>query len=301
MFEFRSGFSGYDVSWWLSTLVNALCMLVVQSVLWKTHRVRKVLPLEVVPTQLELYAAVACVWLAYLGSIKTIVHGARGFIWILSKFELVDIPSHGFLRGCDLVACLDNTLSDHFSGAGIVAQLVRQVITTWQLNQGLLFILDIAIPFIQSFHHKPRTTIETLYSRVNILVAFLKLITIGLASSHSPNHPKLRTANNDSHPLSTTQKVLLQRTQPSSPKKGRTLSWSLTVDKESIDEMKEMLGPPGGFGELGFCVTKNEVRFEAMGVGTSFALAFGAEGDEAVLMRKPPVRPEVKGKRRKTK
>jgi hypothetical protein len=67
--------------------------------------------------------------------------------------------------------------------------------------------------------------------------------------------------------------------------------------------MKETLGPPGGFGELGFCVGKDDVRYEAMGVGTSFGLVFAVE--EVVMETKvginAAVRPEVKGRRRKTK
>jgi hypothetical protein len=41
--------------------------------------------------------------------------------------------------------------------------------------------------------------------------------------------------------------------------------------------MKETLGPPGGFGEMGFSVGKDGIRFEAMGVGTSFNLMFELE------------------------
>jgi len=121
------------------------------------------------------------------------------------------------------------------------------------------------------------------------------------ASSVSPAF-QLCIPESDNASLSTTQKIGLQRKQSSSPKKGRTLSWSLTVDKEALDEMKETLGPPGGFGELGFCVAKDEIRFEAMGVGTSFGLVFTVEDEEVGSVIKPAIsRPEVKGKRRKTK
>ena len=56
------------------------------------------------------------------------------------------------------------------------------------------------------------------------------------------------------------------------------MSWDLTVDRHALDEMKETLGPPGGFGELGFSVAGDRVCFGAMGVGTRFDLTFMLDG-----------------------
>jgi hypothetical protein len=49
------------------------------------------------------------------------------------------------------------------------------------------------------------------------------------------------------------------------------------IDKDTLNELKETLGPPCGFGEMGFSIGKDGVRFEAMGTGTSFNLKFELE------------------------
>lgn len=67
---------------------------------------------------------------------------------------------------------------------------------------------------------------------------------------------------------------------------GRTLDWDVVVEKSALDEMKETLGPPGGFGELGFIVEKDGVSFQAMGVGTKFNLRFLINGKEDCQPRK---------------
>ena len=76
------------------------------------------------------------------------------------------------------------------------------------------------------------------------------------------------------------QTVQLQRHQDELPVNGqRTLNWDVRVDKEALGEMMETLGPPGGFGELGFSITAGKVCFGAMGVGTRFNLNFVLEED----------------------
>ncbi|CZR66501.1 uncharacterized protein PAC_16402 [Phialocephala subalpina] len=298
MLDLSAGFSGIELTWWLGIFGDCLCMLGVQYLLLKTHRARKVLPAEVVPTQPELYAGVACFWLAFLGSIKTLVHTRRGLFWILSSLEVVD---HDGLWRVSEILSLNETSVHEASDTKLGLQLFNRVLLTWQLHQALIFVLDTIIPFLKNLNRKPDTTLRTLCSRIRTLVAFLQLITVGhSASSVSPAF-QLCIPESDNASLSTTQKIGLQRKQSSSPKKGRTLSWSLTVDKEALDEMKETLGPPGGFGELGFCVAKDEVRFEAMGVGTSFALVFTVEDEVGSVVKPATSRPEVKGKRRKTK
>jgi hypothetical protein len=76
------------------------------------------------------------------------------------------------------------------------------------------------------------------------------------------------------------QAVQLQRRHDEFPVDGqRTLNWDVRVDKEALGEMMETLGPPGGFGELGFSITAGKVCFGAMGVGTRFNLNFVLEED----------------------
>lgn len=91
------------------------------------------------------------------------------------------------------------------------------------------------------------------------------------------------------------QLISLERHQSDDPVEGaRTLNWSIAVDKKALDEMKETLGPPGGFGEMGFSVSQEGVSFEAMGIGTRFNLSF--------LLSKSPTgdqRPRSPKKKRK--
>jgi hypothetical protein len=69
------------------------------------------------------------------------------------------------------------------------------------------------------------------------------------------------------------QIIYLERRQTDHPNEGqRILSWNIVVDSEAMNEMKETLGPPEGFGELGFNISRDGVRFEAMDVETSFNL-----------------------------
>ncbi|KAG4425031.1 hypothetical protein IFR04_001801 [Cadophora malorum] len=109
--------------------------------------------------------------------------------------------------------------------------------------------------------------------RASKFVAFIHNITLG-SPTGAPHLPP-KTLIQDSDSSSITQTISLRRTQTDRRKEGqRDLAWTLVIDKEALDEMKETLGPPGGFGELGFSVGRDGVRFEAMGVGTSFVLAF---------------------------
>ena len=88
------------------------------------------------------------------------------------------------------------------------------------------------------------------------------------------------TANSDmrNEEMMITQTISLERRQDHSPTENeRVLNWNFLVDKSALDEMKGVLGPPGGFGELGFNVAKDHVCFGAMGIGTSFNLTFELE------------------------
>ncbi|KAB8305172.1 hypothetical protein EYC80_004462 [Monilinia laxa] len=79
------------------------------------------------------------------------------------------------------------------------------------------------------------------------------------------------------------QIIELSRQRTESLKNGdheRKLDWRLVIDEEALNEMKEMLGPPGGFGELGFNVAKDRVCLGAVCRGSSFVLTFELEDRE---------------------
>jgi hypothetical protein len=142
----------------------------------------------------------------------------------------------------------------------------------------LTFVLDTGIPFWFELRQSPQKAIHKVDKRLkeifNILQSTFQQPFSGLLVELSQ---KLR----DDNWKAKGQAIHLERRQTDYPSEGqRRLSWNIVVDEEAMDEMKETLGPPGGFGELGFNVAKDGVRFEAMGVGTSFNLIFKLREDE---------------------
>ncbi|RAL58312.1 hypothetical protein DID88_006424 [Monilinia fructigena] len=99
------------------------------------------------------------------------------------------------------------------------------------------------------------------------------------------NDSELMTVDmgNESGNGSQEQIIELSRQRTESLKNGdheRKLDWRLVIDEEALNEMKEMLGPPGGFGELGFNVAKDRVYLGAVCRGSSFVLTFELEDRE---------------------
>lgn len=153
-----------------------------------------------------------------------------------------------------------------------VVSLFSKVVFTWCLHLLLVFFIDTLIPFVHELRITPHKTLQTLKLRIQETVTFLRAVFRDPFSKLS-----LRKAGSFSEKVEKTGKsaIVLERRRTDHPREGkRRLSWSIVVDNDALDEMKETLGPPGGFGELGFNVAKDGVRFEAMGVGTSFNLCF---------------------------
>lgn len=288
MLGFRAGWIGSEIGW-LETFGTSICMLCIQFLLFKSHRARKVLPLEVVPSQPEIYAAISCFWLVYLGSIKTLLHVANLFSWSWSKIQSVGNPLSND-NGSFSSTLEEISIQTQRSNIGLGFQLLSLVLLTWQLHQFTLFTLDTTIPcLIKLTTTQPRIILYNLHYRFVTLITFFHLLTIGHPTPHqdpslNPNqfqNPSLIfPSSSPNSPNSSTQITLQQTQTPSQNQKERTLSWTLTIPPSLLNEMKETLGPPGGFGELGFCVGREEVRFEGMGVGTSFGLTFSVDGEE---------------------
>jgi hypothetical protein len=149
--------------------------------------------------------------------------------------------------------------------------LLNRVLITWYFHLGLVLLLDTAIPFWQGLHRNPHKALRKIELRSKEILGFLDSKFQDPFSDFSllprKNPKEILRSNN--------QEIHLERRRTDHPNKGeRRLSWNIVVDKDALDEMKETLGPPGGFGELGFNVARDGVQFEAMGVGTSFNLMF---------------------------
>ncbi|KAN0091677.1 hypothetical protein V8E51_017524 [Hyaloscypha variabilis] len=153
----------------------------------------------------------------------------------------------------------------------------KMVFISWNLHQGLMFVLHTGIPLLREVRQRPQKAIQRLDVRYKELSRFVEAAFRPTTSSPEdlrPEKPKKASKTR-------LQPIHLQRHRNDKSNEGeRRLSWTVVVDKDAMDEVKETLGPPGGFGELGFNVAKDGVRFEAMGVGTSFNLMFKVREDD---------------------
>ncbi|KAH7400321.1 hypothetical protein BKA64DRAFT_708008 [Cadophora sp. MPI-SDFR-AT-0126] len=254
-------------------------MLALQYLLLKIHRLRKLLAPEAIPRISEVWFGVAGFWMGQL-AIDAVASGVLSVVFTI----LLDIDMYSRGRA----SCYEQRPGGIF---GALRILVDRVVVSWILHGGLVILLDVIIPYSKDQRRNPGGEFAKIFSRASKLLTFIHNITLGWPTG-APHIP-LKTLIQDSSSRSTTQTIRLQRTQTDHPNEGqRNLTWNIVIDKEALDEMKETLGPPGGFGELGFSVGRDEVRFEAMGVGTSFLLGF-----EVVASKKV----RVAAVRRKTK
>ncbi|KAG4444140.1 hypothetical protein IFR05_000369 [Cadophora sp. M221] len=278
---FRNGTSSSSIDdglGWISNFGAFVCMLALQYLLLKIHRLRRVLAVEAIPRVSEVWFGVGAFWIGQL---------------------LLDVAAIAILRVVFNILFHPGFAAENKASYALISRissfirvLIDRILVSWMLHHGLVILLDIIIPFTKDRRRNPHRELTNVISRTSQLLTFIHSITLGSATNIAPHMP-LKIFIQDSNSRSTTQTVRLQRTQSDHPNEGqRTLAWNLVVDKDALDEMKETLGPPGGFGELGFSVGGDGIRFEAMGVGTSFVLDF----EIAVTDRRPVVTA-----RRKTK
>jgi hypothetical protein len=219
------------------------------------------------PTQTEMCVGIILFWSIQLG-LGQILAGIGSIISFgLSDFTVNNQHAEG--------SHLDFRLAIYGMGFrwlwGGLVLLFSRVLITWYFHLGLVFFLDIGTPFWQELRRSPHKAFQKLELRLKEIVSFLESAFQDPFSEFS----LLPRATSDQILKFNNQAIHLERRQTDHPSKGqRRLSWSIAVDKDALDEMKETLGPPGGFGELGFNVARDGVRFEAMGVGTSFNLMF---------------------------
>ncbi|KAH7327503.1 hypothetical protein BKA65DRAFT_68199 [Rhexocercosporidium sp. MPI-PUGE-AT-0058] len=251
-----------DALGWMSNFAVVCCMLALQYPLLKIHRLRRVLAPEAIPTISEVWVGIAAFWICQL------VLGVLGNSALRVVLRVVWDPMFAVER---LSSCGDINPSKVPTAVRV---LVDRMVVSWILHHGLVILLDIIIPFAKDQRRNLQTELTSILSRTSQFLTFIHKITLGSPATNTPHVP-LKILIQDSNSRSTIQTVRLQRTQTDHSNEGqRTLAWNLVVDKEALDEMKETLGPPGGFGELGFSIGRDGLRFEAMGVGTSFVLDF---------------------------
>ena len=153
-----------------------------------------------------------------------------------------------------------------------LASILGATLTTWFLHLCLIYFLETGIPFCRQLLKSRQKTLKKLSARLKEIHNFLKSTLQDPFSGFSVSF----AGDIADEVLNSNRKIIyLERQQTDHQNEGqRILSWNVVVDSEAMNEMKETLGPPGGFGELGFNISRDGVRFEAMGVGTSFNLMF---------------------------
>ncbi|TGO10407.1 hypothetical protein BTUL_0136g00300 [Botrytis tulipae] len=172
--------------------------------------------------------------------------------------------------------------------------LVLEVIFSWFFSQVSLWVMDTIIPFLGELRGDSdfRGMLRRLGRRTREIYKFMFMIdwSHDFEFSQSSNAQLLNggdasTSPDENHDQKKEQIIELsrQRSESLSSEKGtqeRKLDWKLIIDASALNEMKEMLGPAGGFGELGFSVARDRVCLGAVSRGSSFMVTFGLEGVE---------------------
>ncbi|EDO00207.1 predicted protein [Sclerotinia sclerotiorum 1980 UF-70] len=181
---------------------------------------------------------------------------------------------------------------------------VLEVITTWLLSQIFILISDVLIPLYHDLRRDRRIVVARMQSRVWELEQFVRMMDWNSEYDSEcllRDKEEERSGNEcDSESGNQEQIIELSRQRSESLENGdheRKLDWRLVIDEEALNEMKEMLGPPGGFGELGFSVARDRVCLGAVSRGSSFMVTFtlGGGGDDHGLRRKKVGRRGRKG------
>ncbi|KAF7895745.1 uncharacterized protein EAF01_009707 [Botrytis porri] len=180
---------------------------------------------------------------------------------------------------------------------GFTKLLVLEVLFSWFLSQVSHWVMDTIIPFLgevrgqRDFRGKLRSAGRRTREIYNFILHVDWSHDFELSHSQSSNAHVLNgggdaSTYHDENPNRQKEQIIelsRQRSESLSSDKGtqeRKLDWKLIIDASALNEMKEMLGPPGGFGELGFSVAKDRVCLGAVSSGSSFMVTFGLEGSE---------------------
>ncbi|KAH8588676.1 hypothetical protein B0O99DRAFT_693242 [Bisporella sp. PMI_857] len=264
----------------VSTLVACLYMSLIQYLLLKTHRSK---PSPKSPTSPELYFVITVLWILHRvlsGIINLIVDTSVRFV--LSQDEWL---MYQFLRSTHYGYSLQNSMlgssfqpTPEWNGFSV---LIYEVLATWLISSSINTVLDTIIPLVRNIRKDPQAAIVKLPYRCLELLDFARELTRKSVPEPGMRIERPRGGSLVGNEKGVVQVINLKRHQSRNPvKEERILNWDLTIDKSALDEIKETLGPPGGFGELGFNVSGDRVFFGAMGVGTRFNLNFvlGARG-----------------------
>ncbi|KAF7952711.1 hypothetical protein EAE96_005942 [Botrytis aclada] len=177
---------------------------------------------------------------------------------------------------------------------GFAKLLVLEVIFSWFLSQVSHGVMDTIIPFLGELRrdYDFRGLWRSMGRRTREIYKFMLNVDWRHDFEFSPSsHAQLLNGGEasmspDENPAQQREQIIelsRQRSESLSSEKGtqeRKLDWKLVIDASALNEMKEMLGPAGGFGELGFSVARDRVCLGAVSRGSSFMVTFGLEEGE---------------------
>jgi hypothetical protein len=257
-----------DIWLYVASVENFFFMLVLQLLLFKISRIRKSTPTETIPTHTELSLSIIIFWTLQLALEKLLnlsIVALRREEWS-GNIEKHRVPSHAWR-----LQYLDAMIFDARLLTAWLGPLFKRTLWTSGIHLILVNLFDHGLPFASSFLHHPKKVTPQIRSRFfNFFAFMLPLILHPFSQTPIPRNSTWHVETE-----STSQIIRFQRALSNgSGKQQRNLFWNPDIDKDAMNEMKEILGPAGGFGELGFCVQKGSVKFECMGIGTSFILTF---------------------------
>ncbi|ESZ94612.1 hypothetical protein SBOR_5023 [Sclerotinia borealis F-4128] len=227
------------------------------------------------PTTGETYLLVGGLWLihAFVNAILSSILDT--FVWLFSSPE----TAATYMNWRDSLYNMRYWAGGVKSGvAGSVKMLAVELIATWILSQTFLLISDTLIPLLYELRQDHKIVLARIQQRVLELHHYVRMMDWENDSELVTTKMEDESSNGNQEQI-----IELSRQRSESLTNGdheRKLDWILVIDEEALNEMKEMLGPPGGFGELGFNVAKDRVCLGAVSRGSSFILTFELEGSE---------------------
>ena len=256
-----------SVAFAISTACACVFMVMLQYILLKIHSSKKG-PKS--PRPLEIYLIVTFLWTLHHIFDSAIYVGVIATVSVFLSPDEKQEYRHLRTTGYDLGYWL---WGRHMPKPWDELRLLSfQVLITWLVSQGIALVLSTLIPLLQAVWRNPRSVLLKLHIRSLELLDFLKEIDRKPLIIPSIRPEGFLDGRFSKSGTGTTHVINFRRHQTHDPgEEGRTLNWDLTIDKSALDEMKETLGPPGGFGELGFNVASDRVFFGAMGVKTRYA------------------------------
>ncbi|QSZ29840.1 hypothetical protein DSL72_004358 [Monilinia vaccinii-corymbosi] len=223
----------------------------------------------------ELYLLVGGLWVVY-GFVDMILASMLdALVWLVASRE----TTLSYREWRRLLYNLRYWAGGAESGIrGSIKLLAVELIATWFLSRTFILISDHLVPILCELRQDHNMVLSRMRQRAWDVHRYFLMM-----DSESEADLTARKVGNERENGDQEHIIELSRQRTESRRKGyrqRKLDWRLVIDEDALHEMKEILGPPGGFGELGFSVAEDKVCLGAVRRGSSFLLTFELEPAE---------------------